>query len=461
MTIINHIDGRITEDGFEPGFDDYYSVEGHRRFSHDKYLQLIHDSFFVPHSYNEDETIILEVGIAFVNQFLSAEGLNESKGDMEMTFDHTVAESLVSTHPSITEEWVMRMWADMLSAFNRAVVDSKGCTPALLGDLLSSVEDYDFVNARISKIPGSEDYALLLYVTPTKFHGYYTERGRSITIHRALSEEYWPIFDIDGVLERLGSRGGVMGRLVESGEITHPIRLSGDELTSLGDVRGLFDGVGVNLELPFWMYTSHSYEFVGGDDDGWMKFWNTVVGTYSNDPRRMGRGHDLMEYVRISKAVRGEIIATVKGSKGNRYTVTVHGDDSSEVDWIRELPLDLLRSFSTLSLDDGFPRPWIKTPFVGMGFECTCPDKTTMCKHKIAVLYEIGDNPGLRSEFFGYDYDGELDRRVSSVQVGSDDRIGFKRVLSRTEVRRLFGKDWAYPGRVFRNDSPGLEGHVL
>jgi uncharacterized Zn finger protein len=133
----------------------------------------------------------------------------------------------------------------------------------------------------------------------------------------------------------------------------------------------------------------------------WGKAWCANMESYSDYSNRLPRGRT---YVRNGSVVDlqitpGTVAARVSGSSVYRTTITVKpvpkakwqqlcADCAGGIDSLVEL---LQGRFSKGVMDrlcrqgDGlFPVP------KDIGFDCSCPDGATMCKHVAAVLYGVG-----------------------------------------------------------------------
>jgi len=135
----------------------------------------------------------------------------------------------------------------------------------------------------------------------------------------------------------------------------------------------------------------------------WAQAWNRNLEGYADYSNRIGRGRS---YVRSGavldlKITSGEVRALVQGSRTKPYDVVVRISKLPEKNWkaitkrcshkiasLEELasgrfPQEFMELFTNRG-DGLFPSP------KEIGFDCSCPDWASMCKHVAAVLYGIG-----------------------------------------------------------------------
>lgn len=141
----------------------------------------------------------------------------------------------------------------------------------------------------------------------------------------------------------------------------------------------------------------------------WGKSWCTNLESYSDFSNRLPRGRS---YVRSGAVLHleiseGRIAARVQGS--SLYDVTIAIKPLSAKRWSAlvdasrgdltsldallsgDLPPSVLRVVTDRA-DGMFPGPR------EIGFECSCPDHASMCKHVAAVLYGVGARLDTRPE---------------------------------------------------------------
>lgn len=135
----------------------------------------------------------------------------------------------------------------------------------------------------------------------------------------------------------------------------------------------------------------------------WAQAWNRNLESYADYSNRIGRGRS---YVRSGAVLDlsiapGEVRAIVQGSRAKPYDVTVDINPLSKKKWnaitqrcsrkianLEDLasgrfPQEFIELFTNKG-DGLFPSPQ------EIGFNCSCPDWASMCKHVAAVLYGIG-----------------------------------------------------------------------
>jgi uncharacterized Zn finger protein len=135
----------------------------------------------------------------------------------------------------------------------------------------------------------------------------------------------------------------------------------------------------------------------------WGKAWNQNLESYADYSNRIARGRS---YVRNNavldlKITKGVVKALVQGSSRKPYEVTVQIDRLIDEKWNKVIALCNHRIDTLEQLVGGsFPKELevlFKERKYGLfpspkeiHFDCSCPDRASMCKHVAAVLYGIG-----------------------------------------------------------------------
>ena len=189
----------------------------------------------------------------------------------------------------------------------------------------------------------------------------------------------------------------------------------------------------------------------------WGKAWCANMESYSDYANRLPRGRT---YVRNGSVIDlqitpGTVVARVSGSQVYRTTITVTAvpkakwqqicaDCAGGIDSLVEL---LQGRFSNGVMDrlccqsDGlFPVP------KDIGFDCSCPDGATLCKHVAAVLYGVGARFDSKPELLF------ILRQVDPAELLSKAGTGVvtapaagERTLAGDDVGALFGLEMDEP----------------
>lgn len=135
----------------------------------------------------------------------------------------------------------------------------------------------------------------------------------------------------------------------------------------------------------------------------WGKSWNKNLERYADYSNRIGRGRSYIRHGALLdlQIDAGEIKALVQGSRSKPYEVLIKIGKLNKKTWqhivtscsgmldsVSELlagnfPKELGELF--LQRDSGlFPSP------KEIDFDCSCPDRASMCKHVAATLYGVG-----------------------------------------------------------------------
>ncbi len=134
----------------------------------------------------------------------------------------------------------------------------------------------------------------------------------------------------------------------------------------------------------------------------WGKSWVVNLERYADYSNRLPRGRAYLRGGAVQRLAidRGEVTASVKGSRPRPYKVAVKitplsesriesissrcSNEISDLDSLLsgDIPQDAADMF--VSREGLFPSP------SEIRFSCSCPDSAYMCKHVAAVLYAIG-----------------------------------------------------------------------
>lgn len=190
----------------------------------------------------------------------------------------------------------------------------------------------------------------------------------------------------------------------------------------------------------------------------WGKAWNNNLESYADYSNRIGRGKT---YVRNGsvldlKISKGSVTALVQGSRAKPYQVDVKiqkiNDDlwnniikscEGKIESLQELiegkfPKALSELF-TAKGSGLFPSP------KEIGFNCSCPDWASMCKHVAAVLYGIGARLDSSPELFFSLRDVNIEDLISKAIQGKTKTMLEKaetksrRILEDKDIGTLFG----------------------
>ena len=144
----------------------------------------------------------------------------------------------------------------------------------------------------------------------------------------------------------------------------------------------------------------------------WGKAWNKNLESYADYSNRIGRGRSYVRHGAVLdlQVHSGKVDSLVQGSGSRPYSVTIRIKAMNKKTWAgiksgSEGKLDSLQELLagkfpkalgevfTIQGKGLFPSP------KEIGFDCSCPDWASMCKHVAATLYGIGakldQDPGL------------------------------------------------------------------
>ena len=144
----------------------------------------------------------------------------------------------------------------------------------------------------------------------------------------------------------------------------------------------------------------------------WGKSWNLNLERYADYSNRIGRGRSYVRHGAVLdlQISAGQVKSIVQGSRTKPYTVIIKIKGITKEIWknMKAACTGKLDSLPEL-LSGKFPKA-IGEVFTAqgrglfpspqeIGFDCSCPDRASMCKHVAATLYGIGtrldDDAGL------------------------------------------------------------------
>ncbi len=192
----------------------------------------------------------------------------------------------------------------------------------------------------------------------------------------------------------------------------------------------------------------------------WAKSWNDNLERYADYDNRIGRGRSYLRHGAVLdlKITPGKVTALVMGSAANPYEITITIQPVAASQWktIKKQCQGHLKSLQDL-LAGKFPKTLAEIFFTqdqglfptpkAIGFQCSCPDSASMCKHVAAALYGIGarfdEDPSLFFTLRGVDT-GDL---IADAVKGSTDELLNKtrkktaKVIDDADLANLFGID--------------------
>jgi len=190
----------------------------------------------------------------------------------------------------------------------------------------------------------------------------------------------------------------------------------------------------------------------------WGKSWNLNLERYADYSNRIGRGRSYVRHGAVLdlQISAGQVNSLVQGSRTKPYTVTIKIKGISKEIWknmkaacagkLDSLP-ELLSGKFPKALGEVFTaqgRGLFPSP-QEIGFDCSCPDWASMCKHVAATLYGIGtrldDEAGL---FF----------KLRKVKI--DDLI--QQTLKDQSYKLLDKAAKMGPGKIAESDLSGMFG---
>jgi uncharacterized Zn finger protein len=190
----------------------------------------------------------------------------------------------------------------------------------------------------------------------------------------------------------------------------------------------------------------------------WGLAWCRNLERYADFSNRIGRGKS---YVRSGAVIDlrigpGLIEALVQGSRVKPYEVRIKVTPLSQATWQKIVercnrrvdtleslvnglfPADL-EAFFSAGGEGLFPSP------KEIGFDCSCPDWASMCKHVAAVLYGVGnrldDDPLLFFTLRGVDMNDLIKRTVEEKvhTMLSHAEVSTARIIPDEKLAGLFG----------------------
>lgn len=192
----------------------------------------------------------------------------------------------------------------------------------------------------------------------------------------------------------------------------------------------------------------------------WAKSWNTNLERYADYANRIDRGKSYLRHGAVLdlKIVPGKVRAMVLGSAATPYKVIVDIQSIGTPQWqaikkqceghLKSLQELLAGKFSeTLSgifFDKKtglFPDP------KAIKFQCSCPDRASMCKHVAAVLYGVGarydEDPSLFFTLRGVEMSELVARAVSdrTDELLRKTKEKSAKVIDNADLSALFGID--------------------
>ena len=190
----------------------------------------------------------------------------------------------------------------------------------------------------------------------------------------------------------------------------------------------------------------------------WGKSWNLNLERYADYSNRIGRGRSYVRHGAVLdlQISAGQVNSLVQGSRTKPYTVTIKIKGITKEIWknmkaacagkLDSLP-ELLSGKFPKALGEVFTaqgRGLFPSP-QEIGFDCSCPDWASMCKHVAATLYGIGtrldDEAGL---FF----------KLRKVKI--DDLI--QQALKDQSYKLLEKAEKMSPGKIAESDLAGMFG---
>ncbi len=194
----------------------------------------------------------------------------------------------------------------------------------------------------------------------------------------------------------------------------------------------------------------------------WGISWNKNLETYADYSNRIGRGRSYVRHGAVLdlKIKPGKIISLVQGAVSRPYTIKITIQKIKTATWksiIRKCrgKIDSLNALFDgklpkamadilINKKDGiFPSPG------EIKFNCSCPDRASMCKHIAATLYGVGtrldQNPALFFTLRGVDMDNLVSR---AIQKEADQLIKksktktSKRIIRNADLSSTFGIDF-------------------
>ena len=204
----------------------------------------------------------------------------------------------------------------------------------------------------------------------------------------------------------------------------------------------------------------------------WAKTWNKNLERYADYTNRIGRGRSYLRngMVLDLKISAGKVHALVMGSTSTPYKVEISIQPIDKTHWqtIKKQCQGHLKSLQDLlagripkaladiffNQDQGlFPTP------KAIGFDCSCPDSASMCKHVAATLYGIGarfdEDPSLFFTLRGADTGGLI---AEAIQDETDELLTrtkqkSAKVIDDADLADIFGIDMDFQPNFASSES--------
>ena len=190
----------------------------------------------------------------------------------------------------------------------------------------------------------------------------------------------------------------------------------------------------------------------------WGKSWNLNLERYADYSNRIGRGRSYVRHGAVLdlQISAGQVKSLVQGSRTKPYTVTIKIKGITKAIWknMKAACAGKLDSLPEL-LSGKFPKA-IGEVFTAqgrglfpspqeIGFDCSCPDWASMCKHVAATLYGIGTR---------LDDDAGLFFKLRKVKI--DDLI--QQTLKDQSYKLLEKAEKMNPAKIAESDLSGMFG---
>lgn len=192
----------------------------------------------------------------------------------------------------------------------------------------------------------------------------------------------------------------------------------------------------------------------------WAKSWNKNLERYADYANRIERGRSYLRHGAVLdlKIAPGKVRALVIGSAANPYEVVITIQPIGKTQWqaIKKKSEGHLKSLQEL-LTGKFSEPLVELFFAEktglfpnpkeIGFQCSCPDWASMCKHVAAVLYGIGarldEDPALFFTLRGVEMAdlvvGAVHDRTEELLSRTEQKSG--KVIADADLSDIFGID--------------------
>ncbi len=190
----------------------------------------------------------------------------------------------------------------------------------------------------------------------------------------------------------------------------------------------------------------------------WGKSWNQNLERYADYSNRIGRGRSYVRHGAVLdlQIKPGKISALVQGSQAKPYEVAISIKALGKSAWqrVRKAAGGQLDSLAEL-LEGKFPQPLQDLFFAAdeglfpipreIGFDCSCPDWASMCKHVAATLYGVGarldQDPSLFFKLRRIKVDDLITQAVQGTSRALLQKAGTKssRVMDDADLPDVFG----------------------